>query len=260
MRHLVAGIGLLLCVPLLAWTQAPAEKPDYREFSKLIEQLVVKRLPGEVEDVTHWGTTIPIPPNLRLAGLRSYVKVGDHFEVPHGAWRRMKAKIERPDENLKIRVTEFRQLDDKNFRLALDADAKVFCQGEWQQWQKGLMLINGFAQADADFAIALVCDIGVAFEFKGFTPEIKLDPKVTELHVHVRDLRFRDARGGPVEIEPGPALVEKLKGLLNDGIKLVEPQIKEYANEAIARGLRQSRGDISTAALLKALPPPAPKK
>ena len=89
--------------------------------------IVVKQLPKEFEDKSGWGGTIPAEPNLRLANLRTFIKVDDKLMMPHGAWRKFKGKLEHPDKNLKIVVKEFKQLDDKTYRVVADVDATVSC-------------------------------------------------------------------------------------------------------------------------------------
>src|SRR5438067_2386068 len=106
MRRAACLIGILILAPL---TLSAGEKPpreEYAEFSRLIHKIIIGQLPKEVEDASGWGQTIPVPPKLSLPRLRKYVKVGDKLELPHGAWRRFKGKIENPETNLKIALKE----------------------------------------------------------------------------------------------------------------------------------------------------------
>ena len=254
MRLFCAALGFLVCGALLAGQDPAPAGPDYRELSRLLQQAVVKQLPPEVEKRTGWGETIPVPPDLPLPRLRKYVKVGDHFEVPHGAWRRVKAKIEDPKRDLQLQVREFRQLDPSTYRLALDVDALVACEGEWQQWQTGLRLLAATAVADAAVRLSLVCDIAVSVEFKKFPPEVKLEPKVQDLKVDLKSLNVRHLGNRLVQGEKIEGVNENLEELLREGLKQSEPLLKAYANDAIARGLREGKGSISPAELFKAVP------
>ncbi len=248
-----AMIGILNLIPMTLAAQTPTQpKTDYAAFSKIIHRVVVKQLPKEFEDASGWGKMIEVPANLPLAGLRKLVKVGDHLEAPHGTWRRFKGKIEEPDKNLKIVVKDFKKVNEKTYRVAVDVDATILCRGEVQQWQKGLMLIGAEAAADANVTAAVVCDIGVSLNVKKFPPELNIEPKVTELGLELVDVKVR---GGPIlKGENGKALANDFKDVLRGAVKASEPLVKAEANRAIAESLREGKGAISAAAILEALP------
>ena len=252
MRRLFTSIALLAFVSLTVAAGEPQPMQEYGAFSRLVHKIVVKQLPKQFEDNSGWGQMIEVPANIRLAGLRKMVKVGDRHEAPHGAWRRFQGKIEDPDKNLKIVVKDFKKLDDKTYRIAVDVDATVMVHAEWQQWQKGLLLVGVEAVADADFKAALVCEVGVSPNFKKFPPELNITPKVTELEFDLVDFKIRD--GFVLKGERAKALSSDLKDLLRSFVKASEPIVKEYANQAIVESLKEGKGTISAGAILKALP------
>ncbi len=256
MRRIFGLIALLLIVPLNmpAQEKEKKSKQEYVEFSKLIHSMVVKQLPKQFEDTSGWGQRIEVPPNLPLPRLRTIFKVGDRYEAPHGAWRRFMGKIEHPDKNLKIVVKDFKQLNDKTYRVVVDVDAIVMVHGEWQQWQKGIPLVGAGAVADANVTASIVCDVGVSLNFKEFPPALKLEPRVSELGLNFVDFKVR---GGPfVTGEFGDNLRNDLKEGIRGLLKTSEPAIKDHANKAIAQSLKDGKGDISAGAILKALPTP----
>jgi hypothetical protein len=245
-------IGILAILPFSASAGEKQPMRDYADFSRLVHKIVVKQLPKQFEDVSGWGQMTEVPANLRLMGLRKIIKVGDHLEAPHGAWRRFKGKIEDPDKNLKIAVKDFKKLDDKTYRIKVDVDATILCQGEWQQWQKGLLLVGADATADANIAAAIVCDVGVSFNLKKFPPELNIEPKVSELGLDLVDFKLR---GDPIiKGEKGDALRNNLKEVLRAVVKNSDSFVKDQANLAIAQGLREGKGTISASAIMKALP------
>ena len=193
-----------------------------------------------------------------LPGLRTYVKVGDKLEVPHGAWQRFKGRLENPDKNLKIVVKDFKKNEGgKTYRLAADIDVTIFCQAEWQFWQKGLLLIGAESSADANFTAALVCDVGVTLDITKFPPEVTVEPKVAELGLNLVDIKPRQE---PIlKGEKGDALRRDLKEILRTLVKASEPLVKDYANQAIAQSLKDGKGAISAGAILKSLPMPKEK-
>jgi hypothetical protein len=252
MRHLSGLIGILAILPLSLSAGEPPPKQDYADFSRLVQKLVVKQLPKQFEDNSGWGEMTEIPPNLRLPRLRKVVRVGDHLEAPHGSWRRFMGKIEDPDKNLKIVVKDFKQLDAKTYRINVDVDATIMCHGEFQQWQKGLLLVGVETIADANITAAIVCDVGVSLNLKTFPPELNLEPKVQELGLELVDIKMRD--GFELQGERAKKLRSDVKDLLRAAVKASEPIVKDYANQAIVEGLKEGKGTISAAAIMKALP------
>ncbi|MBI2808774.1 MAG: hypothetical protein HYX68_27615 [Planctomycetes bacterium] len=260
MRSVGGLLVLLIALPigLTAQEKKPKPRQEYAEFSKLIHAIAVKQMPKEVEDKSGWGQRIEVPGRLPLARLRTIYKVKDRYEAPHGAWRRFKGKIEHPEKNLKIVVKDFKQVNATTYRVVVDVDATIMVAGEWQQWQKGLLLISASGVADANLTAAIVCDVGVSLNIDKFPPELKIEPKVTKLGLNFVEFKLR---GGP--ILPGE-FGDNLRKDLNDGlrqlVKAAEPMVKDEINRAIAQGLKDGKGPISAAAIMKALPAPKGKK
>ncbi len=252
MRAAIGLIALVALLPLNGSAQDKQAKPEYKEFSRLVHAIVVKQLPKEFVDESGWGGTIPAEPNLPLARLRKYVKVGDKFEMPHGTWRKFKGKIEEPDKNLKIVIKDFKQLDAKTYRVVADVDATFLVRAEVQQWQKGLLLLAGEGAADANLTAAIVCDIGVSLNLKKFPPELNIEPKVTELGLDFVDFKVRN--GPIIGGDFGDQLRRDLKETLRTLVKASEPAVKMMANDAIKQSLKEGKGTISADAILKAMP------
>ncbi len=231
-------------------------KADYTEFSRLIQRIVVKQLPKEFEDRSGWGATIPVPPKLLLPNLRTYIKVGDQYELPHGAWRRIKSWLPKPEEDLQISVREFKALDAKTYRVVADVDAKVTCNAAWQQWQKGLLFAGLVGDADARVQASLVCDIAVSLDLSKLPPELKLEPKITELRTELKEFRLTSLGDG----ELADGINDKMKEVLQTVLVFVQPQVKEQANLALVQALRQGQGTISSAAIIKSLAPSKAKR
>lgn len=249
MRHLIA---LAAFAALVSVGDAQDKNADYKEFSRLVHAAVVKRVPKEIEDTSGWGSTIPAEPNLPLPKLRRYVKVGDRLEMPHGTWRRFKSRLEDPDKNLKIVVKDFKKLDASTYRVVTDVDVTVYMHGEIQHWQKGLFLIGGELGADANFTATVVVDVAASLNFQKFPPELKLDPKVSDLTLDFVDFKVR---GGPILVgEFGDNVRRDLKDAIRSLVKTSEPLVKMYANDAITQSLRDGKGTISADAILQALP------
>lgn len=267
MRILAASAALLVLVPLLGADPVPAKKPekkaakkaekaDYREFSKLVHSIIVKQAPRTFEDSSGWGGTIPVPPNLLLPGVRrTFVKVGKRYEMPHGAWHRFKGRIVDPKRDVKVRVREFRRLDDGTYRLLLDGEATVACAGEWQQWVNGLLIVGANARGKATMAAAVDCNVKVAIKLGTFPPALAVEPTIKELKVDVKDFAFQRPPG--VSAGQRTVLEQKLREVLNGALQLFEPTLKKEANEAIGRALHEGKGTISAAELFRLQKAPA---
>ena len=254
MRRAMGLIGILALVPLGLAAGEKQPKQEYVEFSRLVHRIVVSQMPKEFVDDSGWGQTIPAPEKLPFPLLRKYVKVGDKLEVPHGTWRRFKGKIEHPDKQLRITVKDFKQLEDKaTYRLVADVDAAIMCQGDWQQWQKGLLLINVETIADARLTAAIVCDVGVSLDLAKFPPELKIEPKVNQLGLDLVDFKLRN--GPNLQGEQADQLRKDLKELLRGVLKASELVIKDQVNQAITQSLKEGKGTISAGAIMKTLPP-----
>jgi hypothetical protein len=253
MRAAIGLIGILAILPLnISAQDNQPKKTEYKEFSRLVHAITVKQLPKEFVDDSGWGGTIPIEPNLPLPRLRTYVKVGDKLEMPHGTWRKFKGKIENPDKNLKIVIKDFKQRDPKTYRVVADVDATILVHAEVQHWQKGLLLLGADAAADANFTAAIVCDIGVSLNLKKFPPELNIEPKVTDLGLEFIDFKVRN---GPIlKGELGDQVRRDLKDVLKAIVKASEPMVKDLANAAIKESIKEGKGTISADAIMKALP------
>jgi hypothetical protein len=252
MRSIGILVGIVASLPLSLSAGEKQTKQEYQRFSRLVHSVVVRQLPKEFEDTSGWGHTIPAPEKLPFPGLRKFIKVGNKLEVPHGTWRRFKGKIEQPDKNLKIVVKDFKQIDGKNYRIILDVDVIVLTHTEIQQWQKGLLLIGGQAAIDVNMTAAIVCDVGVSLDIKKFPPELKIEPKVSELGLDLVDFKVRN--GSIVGGELGDNLRNDLTEIVRGLMKASAPFLKEEANRAIVESLKEGKGTISADAIMKALP------
>lgn len=249
---------LALVIPLTALAQdEPIKtKTDYAEFNRLLHKMVAAQLPRVYEDATGWGGTIPVPGQLRLPRLRTYVKVGDRIEVPHGLWKRFKVWMDDPARDLQIQVRDLKKIDAATYRISVEADALIKGETDWQIWQKGLSPGPVTADADVLVNLQLDCDVAVSLNTKKFPPEIVLDPKIASSKLDLREFRLK--RVGEIIVIQGEAargLGNELKGVLGGLMSSYDDQLKETLNQAIAKSLKDGKGNLSAGALLKALPP-----
>lgn len=217
------------------------DKPDYSSFARRIQEAIVARMPRQFEDLSEWGKTIPLPADVRFPRLRrTAVKVGDHYEVPHGIWTRTRVWINDPAKSLQIQIRDSRKIDKNTTRLRVDATVAFQGQRERQRWVKGVSLFDISADADAVVAIGLDCDVKVAFDTSKFPPALRIEATVVKAQLALKEFNVR--RVGPVVVVEQGELGEELKRTLQERLKTYEPQVKEYANRAIAESLKGGKG------------------
>ncbi len=242
---------------------SPEAKRDYTEFSKMIQKMVIKDLPKEIEDKSGWGQTVPLTERLLFPRLpRVKVRVGDKEGFPDGLWKKFKVRFDDPAKDIKINVKEFTKVDAKTFRLAVDSEAAFVGAGEVQNWQKGVRLGQIDAVASAVVGLAMVFDVAVTFDTKKFPPDINIEPKITQLGIDLKEFHLRRVSNAATNIaiegETAKGIGDDLKDTLKAFIKSQEPDIKNRANEAIAKSLKEGKGNISAASLLKLAPASTP--
>jgi len=261
MRFRIFLVAVVLGVPLVALGGDLPTKDDYADLSKLIHKRVLKQVPREHEEKFDWGKSIPIPGKLIAPGLpRTYVKVGDTKELAQGNWKRIHVKLDDPDKNLKIKVKEFKKLDKGGYRVLLDAEALVHCDGEMNQWLRGLLVLQVTGEADATITTTMACDVDVKINLKKFPPEVNVEPKIVEMTLDLKEFNLTRV-GGTVQGEKVRQLGNDLMpDLIRGLLKASEPMVKDYANKAIAAGLLDSKGKLGAAELLKAVPKEKEKK
>lgn len=256
-KHIVSAVTVLWLSLLVATADEPVKdvKPDqYAEFSKLIHQMAVKQMPKVYEDDSGWGRTIPLTEPLRLPGLRTYIKKGDKVELPHGFWKKVKVWMNDPNKDLRIQVKDFKQLDAKSLRLVVDSESAVRTQIEAQHWQKGLALAGFAGKADLTVFMSMDCDVAISLT-KNF--EFKVDPKITRLNMDLKDITLREVStprlGVILEGDTAKEFGGQFKEILQMAAKSAEPKVKDLANQAIAKSIREGKGTLGAAGLLKLL-------
>lgn len=182
MRRLLILAAMALCLPLAAPAGETPTKDEFADLSRMLHKMAVKQVPREYEEKFDWGKSIRVPEKLRLPNLpRTFIKVGDRMELAHGTWRRLRVKLDDPNKDLKIKVKDLKKLDKGGYRVVIESEALLHCDGELNQWINGLLLFKAVGQADATITSTAVCDVDVSLNIKKFPPELKIEPKIQDL-------------------------------------------------------------------------------
>lgn len=238
--------------PTPAPTPAPTAKADYSHFSKLMQKMVAPHVPKFYEDLSGWGGSIPVPPDLKLPRLRTYIKVGDRVEVPHGIWKKFRIWIDEPERDVEVRLLDMKRTDKGGFRLQIEGTALLHGEGEVKPWQKGLGLPIVKADADIVVQLNLEVDVKLTFDTKTFPPEISVEPWIVSSNLQIRDFHLKRIQSLiTIEGDTVSNLGNEIKGLLNDLIRRYDEEVTDRANQAIAASLKSGRGTLSTGELMK---------
>jgi hypothetical protein len=254
---------LLLLAPISALaetTPAPSEREAATaELSRLIHDAVAAKLPRVHEIDGGWGHTAPLPERLRAPRLRrTVVQVGDKMEAPDGPWRKFRLRVDDPDRDLKVRVLGLKRIDATTYRLSVRTDVALAAEADVQRWRNGVKLADLTAKADVSLRVLLECDLSAKLDPKKLGA-VALQPEVTKLTLDLKDFTPRRVtfhRAG-VDVE-GPALEglgDELREPLQELLRSAEPEAKKRAGEALAKALKEPKGPITPAALLKVVGP-----
>jgi hypothetical protein len=248
---------LLTPAPLAAQTAPPSDEAATADLARLIHKLIVARMPPVYENASEWGHTAPLPERLRLPRLRrTVVQVGDHMEAPDGTWRKLRLRVEDPDRDIRVAVPSFTRLAAMKYHVIVDADVALRGEADVQQWRNGLELADLTAHADVRLNVRVECDVTARLDPKG-PAKLALDADITDLKLNLKEftpkqVTFRRAgltvQGGAVE-----AAGEEFKDSLQAMLRGVEPGVRDRANDAIAKALKE--GKLPAAELLKAVAP-----
>ena len=177
------------------------------------------------------------------------------MELPDGLWRKVKVWMNDPAKDLHIQVRDLKQVSPKTFRLSLDADARFGTAAQAEPWRRGIRLLGFAGNADATMNVSLDCDIAISVVAATFPPELKVDAKVADLKLDLKDFSLREVStlrlGTVLAGEQAREVGNQYKGMLQDLVRAGAPTVKNYANEAIAKSLQEGKGTIGADSLFK---------
>src|SRR4051812_39594124 len=135
-------VGSVVCLLFALPPARGGDKPAQADLAARIHQAVVAKMPRQYEDLSEWGKTIPPPPAVRFPRLRrTLIKVGDHYELPDGTWRRTRVWVDDPARDLTVQVPAVRKVGKNTTRLRVEATLAVQGERERQEWVRGVRLL-----------------------------------------------------------------------------------------------------------------------
>jgi len=256
----LAGAILTACsvgVPLSAQEsyelRLGAEKPaamtedDVRGLSDLVRLVVLQSIPDNYRNEKEWGSTREVWAGLHVKqdGLRLTTKRRKKT-VNHGSWKRYEARLIDPERELRVRIENVRALPGQGAALNLVVDAFLAASGRWSEWRHGVQLFSISADAEARVRLQVACQVGIAFDFAGGVPRLRLSPVVTAADLRLTDFRLHRLSDfdGPLIHQVGHAL----QGVLQDEIDDRRGKLVTRINAQIAK--HQKRLEVSPSDLM----------
>jgi hypothetical protein len=227
----------VLVVLSTAGASAPGgEATEMPELARMIQKAVVDQLPKQFEDRSEWGATA-LPPARPIAPrLRARAEAANGQELPHGLWRRTSLWFDDPAKDVRIRVFKLPPGNGKLMRLRIEATAALHGERQRQRWRYGAKLFDITARADAVVGVTLDCDVTTSLDASKLPPTLRVEAEVDRVRLSLREfnlLRVGNLLQGPDALAVG----DELKGALEDLLRSREPEVKDFANRMIAKGI-----------------------
>ncbi len=232
-KQSLSALVVLSAVGAGAPTGEPTEMP---ELARMIQKAVVDQLPKQFEDRSEWGATAPPPARPLAPRLRARAEAANGQELPHGLWRRTSLWFDDPAKDVRIRVFKLPAGNGKAMRLRIEATVAMHGERERQRWRYGVKLFNITARADAVVGVTLDCDVATSLDASKLPPGLRVEAEVDRVRLALREfnlLRVGNLLQGP----DARAVGGELKGALEDLLRSREPEVKEFANRMIAKGI-----------------------
>ncbi len=181
--------------PELRTLPAPVPAPEVipekpLTLEDLVKQIIIEAVDDDYVDDKEWGNTTKVFDGFRTSGLRISKKTK---QIEHGLWQRYKASLIKPDETLKISITQLENpLSDKT-QYSIGLIVRARCEGTLVNWFYGAKGINATTVADTTIRINIFLSIDpqTSFSFADPIPEFNLNPTVERVDLALKDIDVR---------------------------------------------------------------------
>lgn len=233
-------------------TSSSTPVPQHEQIlAQAVHSILISKMPTEHEERKNWGKIARIFDgyDVKGKGLKISLRKREK-DANHGLWKRFKVWIDDPQRDVRIEVRNSRRVapDRLRFELVGTVDGHGFA--ELKQWSNGVQLLGVSADADATVELLLECDIHLTVEQGTFFPNLVIEPQIVQSKLWLKDFRLRrvgTVLRGKLADELGDELRDEIQKLLQKN----EHKVKEEANKAIAKGLRDGKLRLSPAELLE---------
>jgi hypothetical protein len=238
----------------------PVPDPDREnpagDLERLIHDAVVSKLSKVYEDASGWGRTIPLPEQLRRPrARRMIIDVDGRPEVPDGTWHKVRLWLADPDRDLHVRVKSFRGLEATKYRLEVSTDTLLRTEADVVRWRNGILLADVTARARVALNISVVCEVSGRLDTSVVPPELRLEPDLRDLKVDVKEVVPTRVTLNRLGVTVGREVLGGAGEELRDTLQVLIRRRDKRAAEMLAKALREGKGPLAAARMLKAAKP-----
>jgi hypothetical protein len=183
-------------------------------LQQYLTRLVLEEMPREYENTKKWQGSKRVMSGLdvELEGLKLETR-RQWKEVNHGTWSRYRLQLIEPENEFDLRLENLRDLGDNRAAFDLVGVARLDCHGRLARWQRGVQLMNVYADADAKVRLTAHVEVKMGLDPRTLPPDILLDPVVTSA-----DLRLEEFKLQRISKADGP-VVKQLGEVVEEGIQ-----------------------------------------
>ncbi len=216
---------------LLTLGQAPADD-GLEALGAALKPLLMQALPPVLYEKEHdWGRQVPTASGLEWRGLRPRVTKSPRND---GVWRKIRVTAQDLPRTLELRLSDLQNVgpDRQTFKVFLAFQAGV--EYEQQNWEHGLRLYSGSAEARVRVKLMLACESTFRVEStKQLRPDLIFLLRVVKAELSYDNLVFEHLAG--IGGSGARLLGEALRSSLKQWRPSLERELLGRASAAIVR-------------------------
>ncbi len=199
-------------------------------LSDVVRLALLDSLKDKYVDERNWGGSVERWDGLRVRGWEISRR---KKEVPHGAWQRYQTFLLRPDETLKVDVTQEDPAPDGSIPFTIVLSLRARCEATFMLWTYGVKGVNGTSVADATIRMRLVLKSKsqVKFSWSDPLPRLELRPTVQSVELRLVDLDARQL--GVIRGDMAKVLGDGSRAAIDQLLQKQEGKIKERLQKQI---------------------------
>lgn len=222
----------------------PPKASTASEIGGLVTSIVTSHIPHDFHDDSQWNKKAT-----RWDGLiveRQGLKITTRRrkkEVNHGSWKKYEGKLIDPAENLKLIVTNVRDLGPGKAGFDVEFIARVQVLARYAKWVKGVQLIALTADTRSLVSLKISCEVKGSLDLTRLPPDMVVRPVVTSAALDLKEFEVDriSKLDGPVIRELGSGA----KSILQSKIKEYQPKIVDKINREIEKNHDKFRISLS---------------
>lgn len=173
-------------------TQAAAQASNTLEsVAHALRAELLQRLPEPLyEHGRQWGHTASTLTGIKFSGRGLHVRTRTtHGPRNQGTWQKLRLTLVQPAQTLRLQLTAPEVVEPGRVRFNVFLSAMVRAEYEQQNWQAGVRLYSGTAQARGNVRLQLGCEVTMRLEAgTAFLPDAVLTVRIVNSNVAIDQL------------------------------------------------------------------------